>query len=169
MKAVLVLIACAVGAWYWFVGGRQISEAEVRTFYQQEQEWLANNKPQELCDSMDVSYSQRVTQISVAGRVLDEADKAKNCEATKQLLAQVEEMRSKFGGAVEIESTNDLGEIVISRDKKTATVQVSSVFKMKMGRLSLMKASSKTEERFIKRNGKLLRLSTEGKSILEGT
>lgn len=167
MKIILVLIAFAIGGWYWFVGSRQISEGDVNGFFQQELQWLDDGKAKEMCASLDEKYTQHMTQVSMAGRVVEEADKAKSCQATEELFETVDKLKSQFGDSAGVEVSETLDQIDISSDKKTATVKVRSVFKMGTEQVLMMKITSETTETFVKRNGKLLRLSAEGKSLIE--
>ncbi|MDP3650644.1 MAG: hypothetical protein Q8R67_03070 [Rhodoferax sp.] len=167
MKVILVMVAFAIGGWYWFVGGRQISETDVHGFFQQELQWLDDGKAKEMCASLDEKYTQRMTQVSMAGRVEDEADKAKSCQATEKLFETVDKLKSQFGDGAGVEVSEKVDSIDISSDKKTAIVKVRSVFKMGTEQVLMVKITSETTETFVKRNGKLLRLSAEGKSLIE--
>nr|WP_315494132.1 hypothetical protein [uncultured Rhodoferax sp.] len=167
MKIFLVLVACAVGGWYWFVGGRQISESDVRSYYTKELLFLDDGNSKEMCASLDEKYSSRMIQISAAGRVVEETDKAKSCQAIEALVETVKKLNDQFGGGVVTNTEDNLDKIEISSDKKTATVSVRSIFKVGTEKVLMIKMTSNTTETFVKRNGKLLRLRAEGQTLIE--
>lgn len=167
MKILWILIACAAGGWYWLVGSRQISESDVQSYYTQELQWLDEGKSKEMCDSLDEKYSARMVQVSASGRVVEQFDKAKNCHATEVLFESVKKLNDTMGGGVVFNAQNNLNKIELSSDKKTATVSVQSILKMGTEKVLMMKMTSESTETFIKRNGKLLRLSAEGEVLVE--
>lgn len=167
MKILWILIACVAGGWYWFVGSRQISESDVQSYYTQELQWLDEGKSKEMCASLDEKYSSHMIQISASGRVVEDADKIKTCQALEALFESVKKLNDKVGGGVVTNAQDNLDKIEISSDKKTATVSVRSVFKMGTEQVLMMKMTGDITETFIKRNGKLLRLSAQGKTFIE--
>ena len=46
-------------------GGRQISENDVRKFYEQEAAWTAEGDAKKLCDAMDEKYSAEITAAAL--------------------------------------------------------------------------------------------------------
>jgi hypothetical protein len=153
MKAILMALVCAAGAWYWFVGSRQISESDVQAFYLQEMQWMDESKGKELCGSIDDKYFSKYTTVSVAGRVQEETDKAKTCQAMEKLFELMAKHNNEMGGGVVLNLNANLDQTNISSDKKTATVKVRSILD--------------SSETFIKRGGKLFRTGAEGKALLE--
>lgn len=167
MRIVLALVAFVVGRWCWFVGSRQISESDVRSYYTHELQFLDDGNSKEMCASLDEKYSSRMIQISAAGRLVEETDKAKSCQAIKALFETVKKLNDQVGGGVVTNTEDNLDKIEISSDKKTATVSVRSVFKVGTEKVLMIKMTANTTETFIKRNGKLLRLHAEDQTIIE--
>jgi hypothetical protein len=167
MKAILMAMVCAAGAWYWFMGSRQISESDVQAFYAQEMQWMDESKGKELCGSIDDKYLSHVTTVSAAGRVQEEADKAKTCQALEKLFEVMAKLNNEMGGGVVLNLDANLDQTSISSDKKTATVKVRSIVRMGTEKVLIMKISSDSSESFTKRGGKLFRTGAEGKVLME--
>jgi hypothetical protein len=160
MKFILFLLVCAGGGWYWYINNNQITEQDVRNFYQQEQAWLDAGNSKAMCDAVDEHFSAHITQKNLGGQVLT-SDKAKYCADIEQLFAALKSLNDKMGGGVVFNQDLNLDKIEISSDKKIATVAIRSELRMGTESLLMMKITGEGDETFVKHNGKVLRLSAD--------
>jgi DNA phosphorothioation-dependent restriction protein DptG len=137
MKFILLLLVCG-GGWYWYTNNNQITEQDVRNFYQQEQAWLDAGNSKEMCDAVDEHFSARITQKNLGGQVIT-GDKTKYCADMEQLFATLKNLNDKMGGGVVFNQDLNLDKIEISSDKKIATVAIRSELRMGTDSLLLMK------------------------------
>ena len=159
MKNILLLILVAIGAWWYFIGGRTISEENVRAFYQQQTHAMLSRDPELLCALLDDDFTTTGT-IAAAGNIgQDSADKPETCEAYRNMYQNFADLGEKMGGMLQLGYFYDIHAIDISDDKKTATVEVS--YRLDVGG-SLMNIRSNATEVLIRKNGKMLMLSSEG-------
>lgn len=162
-----MFLACAAGCVYWYIGGRQITEADVHNFYRQENTWVEDRNGKELCTSIDAAYHGHMVASSSDGRRVIETDKAHACHDYEQMFVMLKALDGKVGGRLLTEMHQDVRKVDVSADKKTATVAVDGVFKAGMENLLLIKVSAKGTDTFVKRNGRLYRTSNDANVVME--
>lgn len=167
MKMLLLIAAVVAGGWYWFIGGRQISEADVQAHYNQSLTWMDDMNQKAFCDALDEKYSGKSVSITAAGRLEETTDEKTACESTEKLFATVKMMNEKVGGGIVTNYAVDILSTEISADKKTATVKEKSVLKIGRENQLMLKFSTQSTETFVKRNGKLLSLSSDAQIVVE--
>ena len=166
MKYFLLAAACALGAWFWLVGGRQITESDVRALYSQEAAWLDAAKPQAMCDVFDDQYAGRVTTLTGEIKVFEVIDKAKSCASLVKFFEVISSLNAKLGGAVVTNSDVNIDKIEISGDKKTATVTVRTEIRIGTEKALMMKMTTGSVDTLVKRNGQVLRLAAESRLVM---
>ena len=164
MKWILLGLAACLGAWYFLVGSRYISEADVRAQYQNEANWLDEGQPAKICAAFDDQYVGRIASITAAKGVLEETDKAKSCAAIEVFFADLKKLNDKVGGGVVTNSVVTLEKIAISADRLTAVVTVRSEVRVGTEKVLLMKMTSKGTDTLIKRQGSIYRLRADGET-----
>ncbi len=159
MKILLVIVAIAIGAWWYFVGGRKLAEADVRGFYQAHEAATLSRQPDELCallaDGFEASGSVAMGGASLASS----QTKNQTCDGYRDLYAAWEKLGEKMGGTVQLDSNYEVSNIKIAADGKSAIAEVSSSLDVAG---SIMNIKSRTKDTLIRRNGKVLLLRTEG-------
>ncbi len=164
MKWVLTVLVAGIGAWYFLVGSRYISEADVRAQYQNEANWLDEGQHDKICAAFDEQYVGHVASVTAAGRVLEETNKAQSCAALETFFVTLKKLNDKVGGGVVTNSDVTLEKVVISPDRRTATVSVRSEVRVGTEKMLMMKMSSEGTDTLIKRHGSVYRLRAEGKT-----
>lgn len=167
MKWVLIVLAGALGAWYFLVGSRYISEADVRAQYQNEANWLDEGQHAKICAAFDEQYVGHIASVSAAGQVLEATDKAQSCAAIEAFFATLKKLNDKVGGGVVTNSDVTLEKVDISADRRTATVTVRSEVRVGTEKVLMMKMSSQGTDTLIKRHGTVYRLRAEGKTSVQ--
>lgn len=130
VRWVLLLVAAAVGGWYYVVDGRKLDEQMVRDFYQQQRHATYSRDPEALCSQY--ASKARVTQETrMAGRTTTiTMNRKEACERLREQFQFFEMAGEKAGGILTIEYVHELHEIEIGPDRKSARVVFSSTLKM---------------------------------------
>ena len=143
MKQIAVVVALCVGAWYFFIGGRKLDDAMVRQYYEKEAHAIHSRDAEQLCRQLSkkaVIQSKTVmmgrTQESTSGR--DEA-----CESVRKTFKMSESVGERMGGILTIEYEYHIDTVDIASDRKSATVEGTSV--LKMGEAAMQFKSSFTQ------------------------
>lgn len=167
MKTLLSIALVAVAGWWYFVGGRKLSEDHVDQFYRSVEIATLERKPQALCDLLAPEFTSSGT-VSIAGRRETQAqthDKAQTCESYRKLYETWEQLGEKMGGTLQLDSQYKLNSIAVSADHKTATVDISTSLDVAG---SIMNIRSRSTDTLVRRNGKLLLLHSEGTGSVTG-
>lgn len=164
MKWVLMVLVGGVAAWYFLVGSRYISEADVRAQYQNEVNWLDEGQHAKICAAFDDDYVGHVASEIPTGRVLEATDKAQSCAAIEAFVANIKKLNEKVGGGVVTNSDVTLEKVAISADRQTATVSVRSEVRVGTEKTLMMKLNSEATDTLIKRHGTVYRLRGEAKA-----
>ncbi len=167
MKKLLLLAAVAggVGGWWTLVGGRQLTEAQVRQFYEDQLTATLKREPETLCAQLDKRY-ELVSVTLVGGRELSETlGRDAACEHTRAMYQSFETLGAKMGGILQLDVEQTVHTVSVAADRKSATVDVS--YTMAVGG-SLMHIRSRATEVVIRRNGTLLLERSEARSSLNG-
>lgn len=130
VKWALLLIAAAVGGWFYGVDGRKLDEEMVRDFYRQQSHATYSRDPEALCKQYG-SKAQVTQETRMSGRTTTlTMNSTQACERLREMFQFFELAGEKAGGMLTIEYTHELHEIEIAPDRKSARVVFSSVLKM---------------------------------------
>jgi hypothetical protein len=164
MKKIILLALVLGGGWWYFVGGRQLSDDRVNGFYQQWERATLERKPQDLCDLLADDFESQGTMV-VGGRAQSTGPQNKEltCEAYRGLYDTWEKLGEKMGGLLQLDSQYTVHSIVLSADRKTATVDFSS--SLDVGG-SIMNIRSRSTDTLVRRNGKVLMLRSQGQGSI---
>lgn len=163
MKRLILLALVAASAWWYFVGGRNLSEEHVRGFYRGLEVATLERKPENLCSSLAADFESTST-VATGGQSLSATrDRAQTCEAYRSFYESLEKLGEKMGGTLQLDSTHTIHSVAISHDNKTGTVDISSSLDVAG---SIMNIRSRTTDTLIRKNGKVLMLRSEGKGSI---
>ena len=118
MKLIILIIVFAAGGWYWFVGGRQLTEADVRKFYEKSQKAMDEGNAAALCALHAEKFTGHSVQIFGQERAEKTTDRAESCASGEKLFSRIDELSEKLGKKVNFDLSTDIDSIVISADKK---------------------------------------------------
>ena len=167
MKWVFIVLAGCLGTWYFLVGSRYISEADVRAQYQNEANWLDEGQYAMICAAFDAQYVGHIASVTAAGRLLEDTNKAQSCVAIEAFVTSLKKLNDKVGGGVVTNSDVVLEKVEISADRRTATVTVRSQVRVGTEKVLMMKMTTESTDTLIKRHGTIYRLRAEGKTLLQ--
>lgn len=167
MRIVLVLAIVAGAGWYWLVGSKRISEEDVNAHYTAQMHAFAERDAKAMCDALDDAFQGTGTTVSVAGRVEETTDKAQACANMERFFADANKLGSALPGGFQIDSDMRIASITLSADKKQATAQVSSTYRLGNPQRLLLTFSSEQTDTFVRRNGALRLVSQAGKTRIE--
>lgn len=157
----LVLLALLGGAgWWYFVGGRTISEEHVHRFYQQLEAATLSRNPQALCALLADDFETTGTLEIGGRRTTSTNNRAQSCEAYTAMYENFAMLGERMGGIVQLDSTYAINHIAIQPDRKSAVVDFSSSLDVAG---TLMNIRSRSTDTLIRRNGKMLMLRSEGR------
>jgi Domain of unknown function (DUF4440) len=159
-----LLLAILIGAgWWYFIGGRTLSEGQVVRFYQDLQAATLSRNPEALCALLDDDF-ETVDTAEIGGRSETSThDKAQTCQAYDDLYKSFEQLGDKMGGMLQLDSSYSIDNIEIQPDGKSAIVDYS--FSLDVAG-SIMNIRSRSTDTLIRRNGKVLMLRSEGESSI---
>lgn len=160
MKKFLMIAILAGAGWWYFIGGRTITEAHVERFYQDLEHATLSRNPEALCALLDEDF-QGIGTISMGGRrETVEQNKAQACQAYDEMYKNFALLGNKMGGMVQLDSGYTINSIAIKPDGKSATVDFSSSLDVAG---TIMNLRSRSTDILIRKNGKVLMLHSEGK------
>lgn len=156
-----VLLAILAGAsWWYFIGGRTITEAHVQRFYQDLEHATLSRNPEALCALLDNDF-QSVGTLSMGGRrETVEQNKEQACQAYDEMYKSFAAIGNQMGGMVQLDSSYKINSVAIQPDSKSATVDFTSSLDVAG---TIMNFRSRSTDTLIRRNGKVLMLRSEGK------
>jgi hypothetical protein len=129
-KWILLAVAACLGAWYYLIDGRKLDEQMVRNFYQQQEHATYSRDPEALC----AQYAKKLVatqETRMSGQTTSVTlDQKQACDKLRETFQFFEQAGEKAGGILTIEYAYELHQIDIAPDRKSATVQFSSVLKM---------------------------------------
>jgi hypothetical protein len=159
MKRIVLGVALIAAGWWYFIGGRALTEEHVRAFYEEQERATLDRDPQALCNLLARDF-ESVGVVTVAGHVSPKTTNRKQtCAAYAGLYAQFEKIGDKMGGILQLDSQYDIHEITLASNRKSATVDVSSA--LDVGG-TIMNIRGRSTDTLIRRNGKMLLLRSEG-------
>lgn len=161
MKKIILVAIIAAGAWWYFVGGRKISEADVTSFYRDYDEIATGQRqPDTLCSMFAEDYHSTAT-IAVGRQIrTDSMNKPQTCESLRLLYDSWEKLGEKMGGMLQLDSYYTIHSISLASDRKSATVDISSSLDVAG---SIMNMRSRSTDTLVRRNGKVLLLRSDAK------
>ena len=165
MKLLLIVIAVAVAGWWYFVGGRKLSDADVRGFYRDYEAATLGRKPDELCALLADGFESSGTVALGGGVRASSQTKAQTCDSYRELYAAWEKLGETMGGTLQLDSNYEVSDVKVSADGKSATAQVASSLDVAG---SIMNIKARTRDTLIRRNGKVMLLKTEGAGSVGG-
>jgi hypothetical protein len=160
MKKFLLLAMVAGAGWWYFIGSRTITEPEVVRFYQDLEAATLSRNPEALCALLADDFHS-VGTVDMGGRrnTLSQ-DKAQACEAYADMYKNFELLGDKMGGTLQLDSSYELKSVAIQPDGKSAIVDYSSSLDVAG---TIMNMRSRSTDTLVRRNGKVLMLSSDGK------
>lgn len=163
MKKLILLALVAAGAWWYFVGGRELSEESVREFYRQQEHATLSRDPEALCSLLDKEFAADGITSTGDGNRRDRANKAQTCDSYRDMYQSFESLGERMGGVLQLDYSYEIHSIQISSDKKEAAVDVSNSLDVAG---SIMNIRSPAIETLVRRNGKTLMVHSEGSAGL---
>lgn len=166
MKKVLVLLVVGlVAGWWYFIGGRMLTEQHVKDFYRDSDIAMLQRSPAQLCGLLVDDFKSMGT-VTIAGqRRLDDHDRAQACQAYRELFVSLEQIGEKLGGILQVDTDYEIHNIEIAADKKSATVDISH--KLDFGG-SVMNLRYRSTDVLIRRNGKTLVKRSDSTGTIRG-
>lgn len=155
-----ILIAILAGAgWWYFIGGRTISEQHVARFYQELEAATLSRNPEALCALLADDFVTSGT-VAIGGQNRSSTqNKAQTCDAYVATYASFEKLGDKMGGMLQLDSNYEIKRIDVQPDGKSAIVDFSSSLDV-AGTITNIR--SRSTDTLIRRNGKTLMLRSEG-------
>jgi hypothetical protein len=165
MKIVLLLVILGATAWWYFIGGRTLSDADVRQFFVEQEVATLHRAPDELCGLLDSSFALVVSASTASPALAGGSNKQQMCEQYKQMFSTFETLGEKMGGILQLDYGYEIHMIEIAPDRKSAKVDVSYSLDVAG---SIMNIRSRSTETLIRRNGKVLMARSEGGASFAG-
>ncbi len=130
MKQIAIVLALCVGAWYFFIGGRKLDEAMVRKYYEAEAHAVYSRDAEKLCKQLSAKAVIQSRTVMM-GQTQDAThDRAQACEAARKTFKMLASLGERMGGILTIEYEYQIDSIDIASDRRSATVEGTSVLKM---------------------------------------
>jgi len=159
MRKFLLLAILAGAGWWYFIGGRTITEGHVVRFYQELERATLSRNPEALCAMLDEDF-ESVGTVEMGGQSVETAQtKEETCEGYTDLYQSFAMLGDKMGGMVQLDSSWEIKSVEIESDGKSATVDYFSSLDVAG---SIMNIRSRSTDTLIRRNGKVLMLRSEG-------
>ncbi len=159
LKLGILALICVAGAWWFFVGGRQIDEQQATEFYAHYEAATLSRNPEKLCTLLAEDFTSSA-KADLGGHATEgESNKVDTCASMKELYTTFDTLGEKMGGILQLDSSYEIHSIKIAPDKKSAEVEISTNLDVAG---SIMNIKSKTTDTLIRRNGKVLMLRSEG-------
>eukprot|EP01038_Epipyxis_sp_PR26KG_P003899 gene3899-5589_t len=150
MKKLLLVAFVAAAGWWYFIGGRTLSEAQVIDFYRDVEKATLERKPGDLCNLLADDFSA-TGAVALAGVSKTESQtRSETCDGYRALYAAWDQLGEKMGGTLQLDSKYEIHSIALSADKKSATVDISSSLDV-AGTITNIRARS--TETLVRRNG----------------
>lgn len=159
MKKIILFVLIAFAAWWYFIGGRKLTEVHVNEFYRNHEIATLERKPDNLCSLLADDFKSAGTVVIQGTSRTEEHNKTQTCDAYRELYAAWATLGEKMGGVLQLDSDYKIHSIAISADRKTATVDVSSSLDVAG---SIMNIRSRSTDTLVRRNGKVMLMRTEG-------
>lgn len=162
MGKIIFLILVGLGIWWHQVGGRQLSDEQVRAFYQQQEAAFVGRLPEKLCDALDDQFQVERQVSSSDQSFLKSTDKSQICEEYKEMYKNIEALEKRNGAKLPIEYSYLIYTLEIAPDKKSAVVDIWYAWDVAN---SLISVRSRLTETLIRKNGKIKVLRSDGTMV----
>lgn len=163
MKKFILLALLGGAGWWYFIGGRTITEEHVTRFYQELEAATLSRNPEALCALLAEDFQSTGT-VEIGGRRgTSTQDKAQSCQAYTAMYETFEQLGNRMGGIVQLDSNYKINSIAIQSGGKSALVDFSSSLDVAG---TIMNARSRSTDTLIRRNGKVFMLRSEGKGSI---
>lgn len=157
--AIVFLIVIATATWWFFIGGRTLSEARIHSFYQDIETAILEKDADALCGKLAKDFQASGTLLFGEQQRSDQLNKTQACEDMAELQRSYDMLNQKMGGMLAISHNHMIHRISLSSDKRTATVEITHTLNVGGNLLSINAHSTDT---LIRKNGKTLLLKTMG-------
>ena len=162
MKKIVLLVVLAGLGWWYFVGGRTLTEEGVRKHYDEQSAAMARFDADALCAMLHDDYAGKEVSFTPAGTVKATVNRQQACDNIGMAFEPMKKLSGIAGGQAGISFVNKISKITLSDDGKTATVEGEGRFSIAG---SLLIKSKYTEE-LVRHNGGILHLRSDAKSWL---
>lgn len=159
MRKILFLVLIIAGGWWYFIGGRKLSDEHVNGFYRDLEIATLQRQPDAICALLAPDFQSTGSVSTTENRQTVNQNKQQACDAYRDLYATWEKLGEKMGGMLQLDSQYTIHSISLSPDGKTATVDVSSSLDVAG---TLMHIRSRSTDTLVRRNGKVLLLHSSG-------
>lgn len=158
-KVVLAAVLVALAYWY-FEGGRKMTEAEVHAYYDAGMDAVARFDSEYLCTRLAGDY--RITDITYKASDTETItlDKEDACKGAAEGLADFKKLSDASRGLLKVSTSNKIRRVTLTERNKVAVVE--GVTTAKIGELLL--ARTRYTEKLIRRNARILSLGGESKT-----
>jgi hypothetical protein len=129
-KALLVAAAGAVAGWYYLIDGSKIDARMVRDFYRLQQHNTYLRDPERLCQQIGGKARIRISSVVAGKPQVEDLDKKQACERLRKTYQAFTEMGEKAGGMLTIEYDYQITQLEVASNRKSATVEVTTLLKM---------------------------------------
>ncbi|MES2886601.1 MAG: hypothetical protein V4739_01185 [Pseudomonadota bacterium] len=162
MKKVLIVLALGSAAgWWYFIGGRQVTQEDVQAFYRAQEHALLKREPAALCALLDAQY-QANTVVTTQGREATSVlDKAEACEASQAMFDLFQTVGEKMGGIVQLDSGLTVDSVTLTPNRQSAEARITQSLDVAGAFMRIRLTSTDT---LVRRNGKVLLLRSEVRS-----
>lgn len=158
-KTLLLAVFFGIAGWWLLVGGRRITEDQVRTFYQHQEAATLSRQPEALCAMLDDRF-QSTGSVSMLGSQSKESqNKAQACAGLADLYQAWADLGDKMDGILQLDSDYTIHSITIAPDGRSAKAEVS--ISLDVGG-SLMHLHSRSTDTLIRSNGMVRLLQSHG-------
>jgi hypothetical protein len=161
MKKLVLLFLIAAAGWYYFIAARKLDEAKIRAYYEQQTIGTLSREPTALCDLMADDF-RGVNRLVVGSRRQEgDVGQEESCEEIKRMYSNIEAVGNRMGGIAQLDYSQEIDNIEISSDGKTATV--TTTFSLDIAGQHMRLRGTNTDT-LIRRNGRVLAIRTEGRT-----
>jgi hypothetical protein len=143
MKQIAIVVALCVGAWYFFIGGRKLDEAMVRQYYEKEAHAIYPRDAEKLCEQLSKKAVIQSKTVMMGRTQETTSDREQACDSVRKTFKMFETVGEGMGGILTIEYEYHIDSVQIASDRKSATVEGTSV--LKMGEAAMQFKSSFTQ------------------------
>lgn len=165
VRPLLLIAVLAVVGWYYFIGGRRISEDQISAFYQKQAEATLSRNPEALCGLLADEFEGHSSGVVYGQRVAATQNKAQTCESYRQMYGGIAEIGDKLGGIAQLDYQHDIEEVSISADSKSATASVR--YNLNVAG-NLMRYRGRSTDTLVRRAGRVLLQRSEEESSVSG-
>ncbi|WP_143131431.1 DUF4440 domain-containing protein [Noviherbaspirillum humi] len=123
---IAVMVCIGYGIWHAAIGGKRVSDAQVRELYQQYWEAFDRGDAKAVCDLFSDQVHGRFSSTARSMPVTETLDKATACASVGQFHETKQRLEERVGKALYTNFEYTIKSIEISPDRKTATVEVAT-------------------------------------------